>query len=63
MIWLFITAASDLLRRKDISGFGTVLWVILLLFAYVITQGGGMAERNKAQAASASPMNFRSSIA
>ena len=55
--WLFITAASDLFRRKDISGFGKVLWVILLIvlpyigiFAYIITQGGGMAERNKAQA-------------
>jgi hypothetical protein len=55
--WLFITTASDLFRRKDISGFGKVLWVILLIvlpyigiFAYIITQGGGMAERNKAQA-------------
>jgi hypothetical protein len=55
--WLFITTASDLFRRRDISGFGKVLWVILLIvlpyigiFAYIITQGGGMAERNKAQA-------------
>jgi hypothetical protein len=55
--WLFITTASDLFRRKDISGFGKVLWVILLIvlpyigiFAYILTQGGGMAERNKAQA-------------
>ena len=55
--WLFITAASDLFRRKDISGFGKVLWVILLIvlpyigiFAYIRTQGGGMAERNRAQA-------------
>ena len=47
----------SLFRRKDISGFGKVLWVILLIvlpyigiFAYIITQGGGMAERNKAQA-------------
>ena len=54
--WLFITAASDLFRRKDISGFGKVLWVILLIvlpyvgiFAYILTQGGGMAERNRAQ--------------
>jgi len=43
--WLFITAASDLFRRRDISGFGKVLWVILLIvlpyigiFAYIITQ-------------------------
>lgn len=55
--WLFITAASDLFRRDDISGFGKVLWVILLIalpyigiFAYILTQGGGMAERNKTQA-------------
>ena len=58
--WLFITAASDLFRRKDISGFGKVLWVILLIvlpyigiFAYILTQGGGMADRNRAQAAQA----------
>ena len=38
------------------SGFGKVLWVILLIvlpyigiFAYMLTQGGGMAERNRAQ--------------
>ena len=55
--WLFITAASDLLRRKDVSGLGKVLWVILLIvlpyigiFAYILTQGGGMAERNRMQA-------------
>jgi hypothetical protein len=55
--WLFITAASDLFRRKDISGFGKVLWVILLIvlpyigiFAYILTQSSGMAERNRAQA-------------
>ena len=55
--WLFITAASDLFRRQDISGFGKVLWVILLIvlpyigiFAYILTQSGGMAERNRAQA-------------
>ena len=55
--WLFITTASDLFRRHDISGFGKVLWVILLIvlpyigiFAYILTQGRGMAERNKEQA-------------
>lgn len=56
-LWLFITVAGDLFRRHDISGFGKVLWVILLIvlpyigiFAYILTQGGGMAARNKAQA-------------
>ncbi|HEY4167853.1 MAG TPA: PLDc N-terminal domain-containing protein [Reyranella sp.] len=55
--WLFITAASDLFRRDDISGFGKVLWVIALIvlpyigiFAYILTQGRGMAERNRAKA-------------
>lgn len=54
--WLFITTASDLFRRSDISGFGKVLWVILLIvlpyigiFAYILTQGSGMAERNRMQ--------------
>lgn len=55
--WLFITTASDLFRRQDISGFGKVIWVIFLIvlpyigiFAYILTQGGSMAERNRAQA-------------
>ena len=55
--WLFITAASDLFRRNDISGLGKVLWVILLIvlpyigiFAYILTQGRGMGERNRTQA-------------
>lgn len=55
--WLFITTASDLFRRSDVSGLGKVLWVILLIvlpyigiFAYILTQGGGMAERNRMQA-------------
>jgi hypothetical protein len=55
--WLFITTASDLFRRHDISGLGKVIWVILLIvlpyigiFAYILTQGGGMAERNRTQA-------------
>jgi len=55
--WLFITVASDLFRRNDVSGLGKVVWVILLIvlpyigiFAYIVTQGRGMAERNRAQA-------------
>ncbi|MCW5736119.1 MAG: PLDc N-terminal domain-containing protein [Enhydrobacter sp.] len=55
--WLFITTASDLFRRSDVSGLGKVVWVILLIvlpyigiFAYILTQGGGMAERNRTQA-------------
>ena len=55
--WLFVSVASDLFRRHDISGWVKVLWVIALIlfsyigiFAYILTQGRGMAERNQARA-------------
>jgi|SRR5215472_3710253 len=55
--WLLMTVAGDLFRRDDVSGFGKVLWVILLIvlpylgiFAYLLTQGRSMAQRNIAQA-------------
>jgi hypothetical protein len=55
--WLLITVMGDLFRRDDIGGFGKVLWVIFLVllpylgvFAYLLTQGGSMAQRNLAQA-------------
>ena len=55
--WLFIIVCGDLFRRHDVSGFGKVCWVILLIilpyvgiFAYLLTQGRGMAERNEARA-------------
>jgi Phospholipase_D-nuclease N-terminal len=55
--WLFITVASDLFRRHDVSGVSKVLWVILLIvlpyigiFAYIFTQSRGMAERNESRA-------------
>ena len=58
--WLLITVSSDLFRRHDVSGWGKVLWVILLIvlpyigiFAYIFTQGQGMAERNEARAKAA----------
>jgi predicted membrane channel-forming protein YqfA (hemolysin III family) len=51
--WLLIVVFSDLFRRKDISGLAKTIWVIVLLlipylgvFAYLISQGGGMAERS-----------------
>lgn len=56
--WLLITVMGDLFRRDDVGGFGKVLWVIFLVvlpylgvFAYLMTQGGKMAERNAANAA------------
>ena len=55
--WLLIVVSGDLFRRHDVSGFAKVLWVIAFIlfsylgvFAYLLTQGRGMAERNKAQA-------------
>ena len=55
--WLLITVSSDLFRRHDVSGFGKVIWVILLIvlpyigiFAYIFSQGRGMAERNQERA-------------
>jgi predicted membrane channel-forming protein YqfA (hemolysin III family) len=50
--WLLITVFGDLFRRRDISGVGKTIWVILLIvlpyigvFIYLISQGRGMAER------------------
>ena len=55
--WLLVVIYSDLFRRHDISGWGKALWVLALvltsylgIFAYLITQGRGMAERNAQQA-------------
>jgi hypothetical protein len=55
--WLLIVVSGDLFRRHDVSGFAKVLWVIAFIlfsylgvFAYLLTQGRGMAERNRAQA-------------
>ena len=54
--WLLITVYADVFRRHDISGWGKALWVIVVLvfpyfgvFAYLISQGRGMAERNNQQ--------------
>jgi hypothetical protein len=56
-LWLLFTVFGDLFRRHDVSGVGKVAWVILLIvlpyigiFAYILTQGRGMAERNREMA-------------
>jgi capsule polysaccharide export protein KpsE/RkpR len=58
--WLLIAVIGDLFRRHDISGWVKALWVIVLVvfpyfgvFAYMIFQAGGMAERSGQQAAQA----------
>jgi hypothetical protein len=55
--WLLIIVIGDLFRRHDISGWIKALWVIALIvfpylgiFAYMITQSRGMAERSSQQA-------------
>jgi len=55
--WLLIIVIGDLFRRHDISGWGKAIWVIALIvfpylsiFAYMITQSRGMAERSSQQA-------------
>ena len=55
--WLLIIVISDLFRRHDISGWIKAIWVIALIvfpylgiFAYMITQSRGMAERSSQRA-------------
>jgi hypothetical protein len=55
--WLLIMVFGDLFRRRDVSGLGKVLWVIVLIvfpyigvFVYLISQGRGMAERRSQRA-------------
>jgi uncharacterized membrane protein len=55
--WLLVVIFGDLFRRHDISGWAKALWVLAVIlfsyigvFAYLITQGRGMAERNAQQA-------------
>ena len=55
--WLLIIVIGDLFRRHDISGWGKAIWVMALIvfpyiaiFAYMITQSKGMAERSVQQA-------------
>jgi hypothetical protein len=54
--WLLIIVIGDLFRRHDISGWAKAIWVIALIvfpyisiFAYMITQSTGMAERSAQQ--------------
>ena len=58
--WILIRVLMDLFRRKDMSGVSKVLWVIFLVvlpyigvFAYLMTQGWTMGERDVEQAEAA----------
>ena len=55
--WLLIVVFSDLFRRRDIGGGKKVVWLIFVIFlpflgvfAYLIANGDGMAQRNAEKA-------------
>ncbi len=54
--WLLITVIGDIFRRTDKGGFSKIIWILFLLFlpllgvfAYILTQSKGMAERQQKQ--------------
>ena len=55
--WLLIVVFSDLFRRRDIGGGKKVVWLIFVIFlpfigvfAYLIANSDGMAQRNAQRA-------------
>ncbi|HEV2923112.1 MAG TPA: SHOCT domain-containing protein [Solirubrobacteraceae bacterium] len=51
-IWLLFTVFADLFRRRDISGWARVAWIIFIIvlpylgvFVYLIAEHTGMTER------------------
>jgi Short C-terminal domain/Phospholipase_D-nuclease N-terminal len=55
--WLLIVVFGDLFRRHDIGGAKKVVWIIFVIllpfigvFAYLIANGDGMAQRNAERA-------------
>jgi Short C-terminal domain/Phospholipase_D-nuclease N-terminal len=70
--WLLFAVFGDVFRRRDLSGFGKVLWcafVIVLpflgVFIYMIANNDGMHERNvqRAQAQQAHMDDYVRSVA
>ena len=56
-IWIAITVFMDLIRRKDISGWGKAFWVIFIIILpflgvliYLIAYQNGMADRQNKDA-------------
>jgi hypothetical protein len=54
-LWILITVLIDIFRRDDISGWVKAAWTLFVIvlpylgvFIYLITQGGGMADRRSA---------------
>ena len=54
--WILVTVFADLFRRRDISGWLKVLWMIFVIvvpylgvFVYLIAEHKGMAERSVKQ--------------
>ena len=52
-IWILVGVLTDVFRRRDISGWSKAAWTLFLIvvpyigvFAYLITQHDGMAERS-----------------
>ena len=73
VIWfsLLFRIFGDLFRRHELSGWGKTGWIIALVllpfvgvFIYLISQGGGMAERDieRAQAAQAHMADYVRSV-
>ena len=59
-IWILIVILSDVFRRRDISGFAKVLWIIFVIvmpylgvFVYLIVEHNGIADRRQADLAAA----------
>jgi hypothetical protein len=56
-IWLVIAVFADIIRSRDLSGWGKAAWTILIVLLplfgvliYLIARGGSMHERNARQA-------------
>jgi hypothetical protein len=55
-VWILFTVLGDLFRRHDTTGSSKVLWIVLIIlapylgvFAYLIVNHAGMAERSAKQ--------------
>jgi hypothetical protein len=51
-LWLLVTVAVDIFRRRDTSGWAKAVWLVFIVFLpflgvllYLITQGDGMGQR------------------